>query len=179
MSQKIHPIPTHLKQIYHIDEETTQEYSLDGDIVCTCGCKDLKIKTFSDQSRYRDALSIKEYNNDYALVIKAECKGCQKSWLIFDLSKHGYDGFVCHQGVEVSDTKLREYKCVECQNNMFNMKIGIEVEDKEQFIEEVVSFELGKYTEEDYVDAFNWIDISLTCSCCKRKFEGWVNLELS
>ena len=55
----------------------------------------------------------------------------------------------------------------------------IEVEDREQFIEECVEFEPERFVPDDYVDAFNWIVISAECAECGDYREKWVDLELS
>ena len=47
-----------------------------------------------------------------------------------------------------------------------------------QFIEECVEEFPEDFSPEDYIDAFNWIVISLTCDKCNEKKE-LVNLELS
>lgn len=59
------------------------------------------------------------------------------------------------------------------------IEIGIEVEDREQFIEEVVEEEPDKYVPEDYVDAFDWICIYIKCSECGQVINDWVDFETS
>lgn len=180
MNEKQYPVPRYLKEIYCVDESVSGEYNLDGRVQCVCGCENFKIRTFSDYNAKRNIVSVGQYEDGYALVVKADCNTCGKEWLLFDLSKHGYDGFVCQDGVAIPDTvELAEYSCVNCRQNSFKVYMGIEVEDKEQFMEEVVAWKPDKFTEEDYVDAFNWLDISLKCSCCGKDEKSWINLELS
>ena len=57
-------------------------------------------------------------------------------------------------------------------------KFGIEVEDKNQFVEECVNEFPERFTAEDYVDSFDWITITLCCANCNESVD-WIDLELS
>lgn len=174
------PIPRHLQEIFRADMQLSDENHLEGIIKCTCGCSSFKIKTFSSSYRQERCIHVKKYKNGFALVLYSVCESCSKEWLLFDLSKHGYDGFVCHDGIEIAeDTKLKVYQCLECDGKSFGISFGIEVEDKEQFIEEVADEFPDEYVEEDYVDAFNWLTASLECRCCKGRLKRWLDIELS
>lgn len=171
-----YPIPKHLKEVFRVSN--FDGHDLDGKIVCTCGCNAFGIKYFGwiwDDG----GLAVVNEGEGYALVVKAVCRDCKKEWLIFDLSKHGFEGLVNEGGVPVPEKMLKCYSC--CDNSSYEFDIGIETEDPEQFIEEVVNEEFsdGKFTPEDYVDAFDWLVIHLKCTHCGRKFRDWINLELS
>lgn len=171
-----YPIPRHLTEILRVSE--FDGYNLDGKIVCTCGCNSFRINYYGELLR-DGGISVDNYGNGYALVVKAICRDCGKEWLIFDLSKHGFDGLVCEDGVPVPEESLKSYSC--CDDSSYEIDIGIETEDPEQFIEEVVNEEFsdGKFTAEDYVDAFDWLVVHLKCSKCGKEFKDWINLELS
>lgn len=174
------PIPRHLEEIYHAEIQLSDENNLEGSIKCTCGCSSFKIKTFSSSYRQERCIGVEKYKNGFALVLYGVCENCSKEWLLFDLSKHGYDGFVCHDGMELSEnTKLKVYTCPECDGKSFGISLGIETEDQEQFMEEVVDEFPDEYEEEDYVDAFNWLTVSLECRGCKCRLNQWLDIELS
>lgn len=176
----MYPIPRHLTRIFQVNVVETTEYDLKGTIRCDCGCRQFRIKTVSniDQKGNLHLTKCKQNNSlqNYALAIVGTCKSCGRDWLIFDMSKHGFSGYICHDGVALSITELKAYHCPKCGKNSFYIEVEIEVEDKEQFVEDIVG---EGFVEEDYVDAFNWIVISIKCSCCGNVFENWVNLELS
>lgn len=176
----MYPVPRHLTEIFETDPDKTDEYNLEGALRCSCGCRQFQIKTYSEIGE-DGCPGVAGYSDGYSFVIKGICRSCKKEWLIFDMSKHGYNGFVCHEdfNLEPPDTELKMYYCPKCSKNAFEMRLGIELEDKEQFMEEVVEEEPDQYTEDDYVDAFDWITISATCSCCGEVYDNWVSLETS
>lgn len=172
------PVPRHLTEIFQANPEEENTWELNGRLKCTCGCEQFSLKTYSDL-RADGGLRVARYGDGYALVIEAECKMCGSRWLVFDASRHGYNGYVCHEGVEVPDSELKSYHCPECGKEQFLVEIGIELEDPEQFVEDVVIYEQGKYSEEDYVDAFDGISIPVECACCHHKMKDWVAFETS
>ncbi len=171
------PIPTHLRDILKVDEETFDGHNMDGRLQCTCGCDDIRLKIYGEQ--HQEHIAVKRYKNDYGFRIAGACAACGKSFDIFDMAKHGYNGFVCGDGASVEEEDLKVYHCGACQGDAFTVEIGIELEDKEQFIEEVVEYEPDKFVPEDYVDAFDWFTVALKCKKCGRKYEDWVNFETS
>lgn len=172
------PVPRHLRKIFQVDVEHSEEFSLEGKLCCECGCKEFLMRIFADIDD-NDIPESKEYEDDYAFVIKGICNDCQKEWLLFDMSKHGYNGYVCHDGVTVPDVKLKEYSCPKCKKNKFELSIGIELEDIDQFVEEVVADDPDHFSKEDYVDAFDWITIDKKCSCCGEESKSWIDFETS
>lgn len=172
----MYPVPRHLVKIFKPDTDHCDEHSLDGKIVCDCGCKEFYIKVFAELDD-EQIPHVCSYEDDWALVIKVLCKDCKKEWILFDMSKHGYNGYVCQDGVTVPDSELKGYSCSGCGNETFEIKVGIEVEDKEQFIEEVVECEPDQFSEEDYVDAFDWIVIDTKCPRCGREEKDWISFE--
>jgi len=57
--------------------------------------------------------------------------------------------------------------------SMSIFKVG----DKEPFIEEVTEYEPDKFSEEDYVDAFNGIGIDIKCLHCGAQDKDWMAFE--
>lgn len=174
----VYPVPRHLINIFQADADFCNEYNLEGKICCDCGCSNFKIKLYADTDS-ENFPHVSKYKDNYALTVRLVCKECRKEWLLFDMSRHGYNGYVCHEGVAVPDSELKEYTCSGCNENTFEINVGIEVEDKEQFIKDVVDFEPDRYHEEDYVDAFDWINIDIKCCCCREWIKGWINFETS
>lgn len=171
------PIPTHLKEILQVDEDTFDGHNMDGKLKCTCGCDDIRLRIYGEE--HREHISVRRYKDNYGFRIMGSCALCGKDFEIFDMAKHGYNGFVCHDGVPVEDADLKEYLCGACQGDNFAVDVGIELEDKEQFIEEVVEDEPDKFVPEDYVDAFDWFTVALQCKKCGRKYGDWVDFETS
>lgn len=169
------PIPTHLKNILIISKNGYNGDDIEGMIQCTCGCKNIKLKIYAEE--HNDHISVNEYKGDYGFRIVGLCTSCKKTFDIFDMAKHGYDGFVCNDGKSVEDIDLKKYSCSDCKNDTFEVEVGIELEDQEQFNEEIVNENPDEFKSEDYVDAFDWITISLKCSNCGRVIKDWVNFE--
>lgn len=173
-----YPVPNHLKEIYIVDEEKSDMYGgLEGTLKCQCGCGEFALEIYAEV--FDKYISVNKKDGGFAFVVDAVCKSCGRRHTIMDLSKHGYDGFVCEDGLPVCVEELKPCGCAKCGANRFKLDVGIEVEDREQFIEECVEFEPERFVPEDYVDAFNWIVISTKCAECGDYRERWVDLELS
>lgn len=169
-----YPIPTHLKNILEIDENESNNYVISGKIVCDCGCN--KYNIYHNKNReYNYSVP---YREQEGLKIVIRCIECEKEHLLFDQATQGYGGFVCHDLKSADNERLELFQCESCMAEAFLIKVDIEVEDFEQFIEECVTEFPEEFSPEDYVDAFNWIVISLICNECDKIIE-WVNLELS
>lgn len=170
--------PKHLQNI--IDPNTTylQEDSLlHGELCCTCGEKKFSVQIFA--LAQENNVLVKEYEGQYALYIVMRCAKCGKEWVIFDYTKHGYNALVSKNEVQISDKLIEEWYCPECRENLFTVKITIELEDQEQFVEDVVIGEYSDMSADDYIEAFGWIIIDLTCENCSHEMKGWVDLETS
>lgn len=87
------PIPKHLKKIIIQIGDNNNESHMDGVVRCTCGCETFLISVFGGNNG-KD-ICVGEYERDYALIVKATCMDCDKNNLIFDMSKHGWNGYVC------------------------------------------------------------------------------------
>jgi len=160
------PIPKHLKEILIPTGNENSENRVDGIIRCLCGQERFHIKTTSDAE---DA---------YAFMVKADCANCNKSYLIFDASKHGWDGFVCHNGVSAPDDELILWHCPKCNNNVHSLKVCVMSQGKQDFIDETgLANGETEFSEDDWVEAFEWITIGLNCCGCGHSDEEWIDLE--
>lgn len=169
-----YPIPTHLKNILIVNESETDSSNLNGKIVCDCGCEHFSI--LHNEDREYDS-KLKYWEQD-GLKVVAVCDKCKKKHLVFDEATQGYNGLVCGDCKTASDDSLTYLKCPKCGSDIFSMTIDIEIEDKEQFIEECVNEYPDRFSPEDYIDSFDWITINIRCKKCAYEYE-WISLELS
>lgn len=153
--------PKHLKEIFHpVNDDGTE-----GEIICSCGCHNFKIEYFGENINSKDKncpmLAVDDYKGKYALAVKAICENCGKEWLLFDFAKHGYDGLICGDGVSVDDSMLKSF--VVDKEDTFQIKMMIEVDDEEQFLEEIVNDppEDMTFTMDDRYDIWSWVVIKL------------------
>lgn len=168
------PIPTHLKNIIAVDTEKSNKDGVRGEIKCTCGCDVFNV--YHNLNReYNPSVS---YSEQISLKIRIKCCNCSSEYTLFDAATQGYDGFVCHDGKTANDESLNMYQCEECNSNSFGINVDIEAEDYDQFVEECVEESPEEFEPENYVDAFNWIVITLKCNDCFNIHE-LVNMELS
>lgn len=169
-----YPIPTHLKSILKVDKTLSDLNHIDGKVICNCGCENLKIMQNEDRE-YNESLS---YMEQEGLEIIAICEECERKLLLFDEATQGYTGFVCHECKTPKYESLTGLKCKKCGADVFDVMLGIEVEDREQFIEECVAESPDEFSADDFVNAFNWITVTVHCVNCGNRNE-WVSLELS
>lgn len=181
-------IPTHLQNIYHLDMDKSEPDFLTGRIKCTCGCVSFQIRHNHDETPFEctaeNLAKIFERITDpdevcYSMMVRAECMDCGKDLLLLDAAVHGYDGFVCHDGTSAPDSELKTRICPTCGKAHFAVTMTIEPEDYEQFQEEVVTEYPDEFKPSDFVDAFNWMTISLRCTHCGHSDNGWIDMELS
>ncbi len=165
------PIPKHLTNFLVPVGEDNNEFNVKGLIKCTCGNESFKINLYADlEASY---LKVRKYENDYALVIYVTCAECQKEYLLFDKSKHGWNGFVCDDGVAVPKNILEEYFCKNCDSQSHSLELTISSQGKEDFIEESDD----EFDEDDWVEAFEFIEINTKCSECDCYTKEWVSYE--
>ena len=170
------PIPKHLKDILVPVGDENSENCVNGFLRCSCGCECFHIKIFANiENGYPQVC---EYKDDYAFMIKIVCMDCAKEYLIFDKSKHGWDGFVCHDGVSVPDDELKSWQCPKCANDIHRINICIMSQGKQDFIDETgIADGESEFSENEWIEAFEWITIGLSCYGCGHSDETWVDYE--
>lgn len=170
------PIPTHLEKILIPMGDENTEFHVDGCIRCSCGCESFHIKVYANITKGYP--QVMEYGDGFAFVVKVICADCGKEHLIFDDNKHGWDGFVCHAGVEVPDNKLKSWKCPDCGCDVHEIRVSISSQGKDDFIEESgIADGDSTFNEDDWVNAFEWITIGLKCHHCGHDDERWIDYE--
>ena len=155
------PIPTHLKEI--LIPIKKEPLNIFGNIKCICGCVHFKVM-YTEQ--------------DYGYV-KCICDSCNNEYLIFDSRKHGWDGYVCKGFSQVIETtKLRNYLCEECNSHIFHVNVTIFSQGRADFCRELKNeIAEGLFSQNEWVEAFERINISLTCTKCKKEILDFVDYE--
>ena len=155
-----YPIPRHLKDfLIPLQEEDNCEFQVTGTIQCTCGCQ---------------IFSVTESND--GLFAKIRCRDCEKEIELLDAGKHGWNGFVCHMDTLDRSQPLWKAVCEECKSEHFRVKVWISSQGKEDFLSECAAHD-GSFAEEDWVDAFEWIQVSLECGRCGMDMDNWLDYE--
>ncbi len=154
------PVPTHLQGFLIPAGDKNSEYEVTGNIQCTCGSG--RFEVWESNKRH---------------IVRLVCDQCRKEILLFDAGKHGWNGFVCKEDEYIDRSMpLKKYGCPECSKDVFNITVYISSQGKEDFIEECVSYD-DSFSEEDWIDGFECISISLFCQECGFAEDEWVVLE--
>lgn len=170
------PIPKHLKNILIPLGERNNKNHVDGVIRCECGSETFKVNIYSEKNK--DYVCVGEYEEDYGLVVMCNCVFCNRKHLVFDMSKHGWNGFVCKDGVTIPEEKLFDWKCKECGSSVYHMTISISSEGKEDFVENLTDeIGEGEFKEEDWIESFSWITINIVCYDCGFENTRWIDYE--
>lgn len=154
-----YPIPRHLQEYLIPKGDKNTEYEVTGDIRCSCGGHRFEVWESNDRH-----------------IVQLICKECGHEILVLDASKHGWDGFVCHNDFLDHSLPLQKYICPDCGADAFEVAVFISSQGKQDFLEECVSHD-DSFTLDDWVDGFEWITISLSCQNCDYNESDWVDLE--
>jgi hypothetical protein len=65
--------------------------------------------------------------------------------------------------------------CEKCGTQKFGVLVTISSQGKQDFIDECISNN-DSFSEDDWVDGFDWITISLRCQSCDS-YETWMECE--
>ena len=153
------PIPTHLQAIMLPIGNSNSELEVTGKIKCPCGNEFFEI-----------------WESNGRQIVKLLCKECKTEYIIFDSGKHGWNGFVCGDDFLDRDEPFEKYSCSKCAEDIFSVVVKISSQGKEDFKEECLSDD-DTFTLEDWVNAFEWITISLSCKKCGLSDKEWLDLE--
>ena len=153
------PIPSHLKNIFVLDDNDQTENEVSGSIKCKCGSEHFEVYSSNDRQ-----------------LVKVKCLDCGEEIIIFDAGKHGWDGYVCKDDFLDREEPFARYSCEECGDHIFRVELKISSQGKQDFIDECVSND-DSFSEEEWVDAFDWIIINLVCNSCNTKLTEWLDLE--
>ena len=101
---------------------------------------------------------------------------CKKEFVLFDSGKHGWNGFVCGDDFLDREKPLKQILCSKCRKKVFGITLHISSQGKEDFAEECMSYD-DAFSLDDWVNAFEWITISLSCAECGHSDKNWLDLE--
>ncbi len=194
-----YPIPYHLKKIFNVT--SCEGNDLQGKIVCECGCDRFTVMQNEKGDDYSVGLMINGICarcGEYHVIFDESEHGWNgfvnrsidrrasgRNQLRRNVSK--IESTVPNEAAaetlptiidRENDVNLTRLCCEGCGSEILSIELDLEVEDREQFIEETVSVFPDRVSPDDYVNAFNWIVVNVTCSECGETFE-WVNMELS
>lgn len=153
-----YPIPDHLKDFFELIGENN-EFQSTGEVKCSCGATNFNVDESNDKG-----------------IVKLVCSTCGKDILAFDAGKHGWDGFVCKDDYLDRERPFTETVCPKCGNSTFSVRIKISSQGKVDFIDECVNND-DSFTEDDWVNGFDWITIYLTCLKCTYQQNEWMDYE--
>ncbi|MCQ2595582.1 MAG: hypothetical protein MJ196_10005 [Treponemataceae bacterium] len=153
------PVPAHLKEYLILDESEQTEFEVSGSIKCTCGGHNFEV-----------------LSSNRRLFVKLHCHKCGNQFVLFDAGKHGWNGFVCKDDYINREEPLEKYQCSKCRNGIFNIKLNITSQGRQDFIDECAGSD-DSFAEDEWVNAFEWIKIGLNCSGCQSKEADWLDAE--
>lgn len=153
-----YPIPKHIKDFFQLVGTNNNEFEAKGNIKCSC-CSEAFIV----------------YQSNDKMIVKLICQKCNKEIIIFDEGRHGWNCFVCKDDFLDRAQPFEKVICEKCEADTFGVLVMISSQGKQDFIDECTSND-DSFTEDDWVDGFEWINISLRCVACDYT-EEWMECE--
>ena len=170
------PIPKHLIEILKPIGNKNTEFEVKGNIACDCSGESFTINLVGNGSNYKKkkVIEVLEIDGNYFLVVSAKCNSCGKEHLIFDMDKHGWDGFVCGGAFsnQLSKPKAQVWPCNKCEKSDHLITVTILSKGQADFIEEGEGLDKN-----DWAEAFSWIIIKTVCNSCKESNNEWISYE--
>lgn len=153
-----YPIPKHIRDFFQLVGANNNEYEAKGSIKCSCNSEIFRV-----------------YQSNGKRIVKVICHKCNKEIIIFDEGQHGWNGFVCKDDSLDRSQLFEKVRCKNCEADTFEVLVVISSQGKQDFIDECTSND-DSFSEDDWVDGFEWISISLRCSECDYA-EEWMECE--
>lgn len=141
-----YPIPKHIRDFFQLVGANNNEYEAKGSIKCSCNSEIFRV-----------------YQSNGKRIVKVICHKCNKEIIIFDEGQHGWNGFVCKDDSLDRSQLFEKVRCKNCEADTFEVLVVISSQGKQDFIDECTSND-DSFSEDDWVDGFEWISISLRCS---------------
>jgi hypothetical protein len=138
-----------LPEKFRPEIEDTDGYVAFG-IRCPCGNLSLILKGEREQG-----------SSEFYGPVSIKCKNCGKDSLLFDPSRHGYDGELSQFDATFNGDNESIYQCNKCNHQQFEVGVLLEVQENES---ELFDNE-HKNRPEDF---FNSISVYCICSWCKN-----------
>ena len=153
------PIPSRLvKNLFPIGEDNN-EFRVTGIIKCECGHELFEVYESNDKE-----------------LVKLHCCECGKEIMLFDAGKDGWNGFVCKMDSIDRNMPYNKVICYECNSSHYTVITTIYSQGKQDFYDECISND-DSFSIDDWVNGFEWIQISLKCGNCQNSEEQWLDLE--
>ena len=159
MSDAVYPIPSRLVNSFVPIGEDNSEYRVTGKIKCECGNELLEV-----------------YESNERQLVKLICNKCGKEIMLFDAGKDGWDGFVCKMDHIDRKMPFNKVICSRCDSSLYSVITSIYSQGKQDFYDECVSND-ESFSIEDWVNGYEWIQITLNCGKCNASEEQWLDLE--
>ncbi|HEY2784674.1 MAG TPA: hypothetical protein VGJ05_06820 [Fimbriiglobus sp.] len=181
--QKVHPIlrpkdgmptPSHLAKCTTRIKSKCRSTLFVGKVKCTCGHEEMRLKfTATDGDGIGGPRSVL-LDGLYYAIVEAICHACELKYLLFDESRHGWNGFLAGDNrIAPFDGKLTEWQCIECQARPHTAIVRVRGENPETAIEESESLLNGS----NWFEGFGWISIDIKCRQCRKQTIDWLSWE--
>jgi hypothetical protein len=173
-------VPKHLSDCLSRNVIQHDSYRMEAEFQCQCGSKVFSWYTVGavcvGDPLHRPSSVVKDGVPHFR--IENECVVCNHRNLVFDAHYHGWNGYICRNQAYASAprTAMILWKCPICSATRQEGKLGIAsegIDDFKEFLKDVGD----RFKLDDWVDAFGWIHISLTCEKCCTHIPGWVDYE--
>ena len=152
------PIPTHMNSILVPVGDKNSGFEVTGKIKCPCGNECFEIWESNDRQ-----------------IVTIVCTKCKEKVVLFDGGKHGWDAVMCGQDGLDREMPSRQFFCPECGESAFRITVYISSPGIVDFAENLS--DENEFTLDDWVNAFDWITVSLSCEKCGWADEDWLDCE--
>ncbi|NLN04475.1 MAG: hypothetical protein GX166_06630 [Clostridiaceae bacterium] len=161
------PIPNYLRNMF-VPFGKGKEKVVLGKIRCECQSEG-NMRLVANTTYENEGIPVNSYGN--VTYLKAQCLDCGKEHVLFDINKHGWNGYVRQKEERMHDS-FSFVECPLCRCLSHSVHIAVHSPGKEMFIRE--SFLLrndgSSMRESDWVNAFSHISIFAICSNCRKRF---------
>lgn len=167
------PIPNNLKDILVPSGNENDEFTVFGDLLCTCRSAKFEINYVAET--VHGAIKAAEIKGKSFLIIRCVCTNCSLEYDLFDKDFNGWNGFVCEGfgNRAIARPSAEKWNCRKCNSVTQRISVKIHSKGKQDFVEETE----GKFEENYWTEAYSWIKIDLQCPNCGFTDEEWISYE--
>lgn len=163
------PPPTFLSSVVHEFVVLSNESEYVGIVGCPCGEAALELLYVADLviDQSRSILRVTEWQQNLYLVLEAHCPRCDKRLLLFDMSRHGFNGLVRRQKSRGRSEANRDrivWECPNCGEVEHAIRITVGGDTKLDTLRDHSDL----VTEKNWQDAFGMFQLEVTCVDCKH-----------
>lgn len=169
-------IPRHLEKIFRPDQKDESK----GKIVCECGCNAFEILYCGEFNESKNKLYLTKFKGKYLQAVRAVCSRCGNSYLLYDFALHCHDGLIYEDGTPAEAERMTRFSTK--NDSLFEAEMSVEYFTQEAF-EVILDDEEARrrlnLTPENRADIWCWVVIDLTGTDSGKKYNNFVNEELS